>query len=372
MPVNQDRLVRCFTELVSIDAPSFGERAMAEELKRRLGTLGIAAREDDAGTKLGGTAGNLLARVPGTINAPPLLFSAHMDTVEPAKGKRAAVHPDGRITSAGDTVLGADDAAALAAILEALTVIQEDGLPHRPLELVFPVAEEPYTAGSHVLDFSSLEAKEAYVLDMDGPVGTAALQAPSILYFRVTIRGKASHAGMAPEAGIHAIQAAAAALAALKLGTVDPQTTVNVGTIQGGLATNIVPETCTLEGEVRGFDHSLALQHLAELREEFSRAAKALGAEADFYSEVRTVAYREPETSPVVQRLLRACETTGIPPQLGKTFGGSDNNTFAEHGIHGIVLSSAMHEVHSTREYTTVEELTQLSKLTLALMTDRL
>jgi tripeptide aminopeptidase len=370
MPIDQNRLVDTFCRLVSIDAPSLDERAMADHLTAQLNSLGIQVREDDAGKKLGGTAGNLIATVPGSLPGAPLLFSAHMDTVEPSRGKRAQVHPDGRITSAGDTVLGADDAAALAVILEALTVLKVENIPHRTLELVFPVAEEPYTIGSHQLDATQLQAKEAYVLDMDGAIGTAALMAPSILYFKATIQGRASHAGMAPEAGIHAIAVAAQALTQLKQGHVDDLTTVNIGTIQGGLATNIVPETCTLEGEVRGFDHQLALDHLAEIVKIFQDCAAQAGATVDIHQEVRTVAYWEPEGSPVVRRFLRACEKTQIPPVLSKTFGGSDNNTFQQRGIHGIVLSSAMFMAHSTREYTTIPDLVHLAELTLALMTD--
>lgn len=370
MNINQSRLIRCFTELVSIDAPSYDERVMANELTRRLSALGLTVEEDNAGTAIGGTAGNLIVKVPGTVAAPPLLFSSHMDTVEPSRGKRAILHEDGRITSAGDTVLGADDAAGLAALLEALTVITESQLPHRPLELVFPVAEESYTIGSHQLDFSRLAAKEAYVLDMSAPVGAAALKAPSILYFKATFQGRAAHAGMAPEEGIHAIKIAADAISHIKTGVVDADTTVNIGTISGGLATNIVPERCTIEGEVRGFRHDIALQRLAEVRHEFQAAAARFGGSVEVEHVIRTVAYSVAPDTPVVQRHLRCCAKNGIPGVLTKTFGGSDNNTFAEHGISGIVLASTAQKSHSTEEYTTVDDLTKLAELALSLMLD--
>lgn len=370
MKVNQIRLIKTFTELVSVDAPSFGERKMADHLTARLKALGLLVEEDHAGAALHGTAGNLIARLSGTIDLPPLLFSSHMDTVAPALGKQAVIHADGRITSAGNTVLGADDAAGLAAILEALEVIQAERLPHRPLEIVFPVAEEPYTKGSRQLDFEKLTAREAYVLDLDGEIGTAAFMAPTIIYFRVTIHGKAAHAGMAPESGIHGIRIAAEAVSKLSLGAVDHQTTVNVGIIQGGLATNIIPETCTLEGEIRGFDHDLAQSHLRDVQMHFETTAKAFGGTADFYHEVRTVSYCEPEDSPASARFCRACADVGVPVQFRKTFGGSDNNTFQEHGIHGLVIASAMHNAHTTDEYTTVGELETLARLTLRLMLD--
>ena len=370
MPINRERILSRFGQLVSIDAPSYGERAMADELTRQLTALGYDVLEDQAGEAIGGNAGNLIVKVPGTIDLPLLLFSGHMDTVEPAKGKCAQIHPDGTITGDGTTVLGADDAAALTAILEALTVMREDQIPHRPLEIVFAVAEEPYTIGSHQLDFSRLSAKEAYVLDMDGEIGTAALQAPSILYFQVEFIGKSAHAGMTPELGIHAIGAAANAIDRIPMGHVDERTTINIGTIQGGLATNIVPDTCVFEGEIRGFDHEAALHSLQQVKEICQSSAERFGAQVDFRHEIRTVAYCHSEDSRAAKRFTKVCRKLGLPVKLGQIFGGSDNNTFAEHGIQGLVLASAMHQCHSCQEYTTAKELEQLCKLTLALMTN--
>lgn len=370
MPINRERILSRFQRLVSIDAPSYGERAMADELTRQLTTLGYDVLEDQAGAAIGGNAGNLIVKIPGTVDLPPLLFSGHTDTVEPAKGKRAQIHPDGTITSDGSTILGADDASALTVILEALTVIREDQLPHRPLEIVFAVAEEPYTIGSHQLDFSQLRAKEAYVLDMDGEIGTAALQAPSILYFQAKFIGKSAHAGMTPELGIHAIKAAAGAVERIPVGHVDARTTINIGTIQGGLATNIVPDTCIFEGEIRGFDHEAALGSLHQVEQICRASATQQGAQVDFQYEIRTVAYRHSEDSAVAQRFTRVCQQLGFPVKLSRIFGGSDNNTFAKHGIQGLVLASAMHQCHSCQEYTTIQELEQLCTLTLGLMTD--
>lgn len=370
MPVERRRILSRFQKLVSIDAPSYGERAMADELTRQLTALGYNVSEDQAGEAIGGNAGNLIVKVPGTIDLPPLLFSGHMDTVEPSSRKRARLHPDGTITSEGDTILGADDISALTAILEALTVLQEDQLPHRPLEIVFAVAEEPYTKGSHQLDFNQLDAKEAYVLDMDGKIGTAALQAPSILYFHVKFIGKSAHAGMSPELGIHAIRAAANAIERIPMGHVDTRTTINVGTIQGGLATNIVPDTCIFEGEIRGFDHEATLESLRQVEQTCQNAASQFGAQLDFQYEIRTVAYCHSSASTPAQRFTSVCQQLGFPVQLDRNFGGSDNNTFAEHGIQGLVLASAMHQCHSCQEYTTIQELEQLCKLTLALMTN--
>ena len=368
--LNRQRLLDCFAGLAAIDSPSLGEREMADALTRRLHALGLEVEEDSAGRILGGNAGNLIVRIPGTVEAPVRLFSCHMDTVEPSRGKQVIFHPDGTITSGGDTVLGADDLAGLSAILEAVTVILEDHLPHPPLELVFPVAEELHTLGSHALDFSRLEAKEAYVPDMDGSLGTAALRAPSIISFTAVIHGRAAHAGMAPEAGIHAIKIAAEAVSKISVGHVDEYTTANIGSISGGTTTNIVPAQCTLTGEVRSFRHENALARMAEIRNILEDTAAAWGGRAEVEEVVRMKAYQVEEDAPVVRRLVRACEKLGLTPNLSQTFGGSDNNAFSAHGISGIVIASAMHRIHTCQEYTTEAELYQLAELILELMTD--
>lgn len=176
--INEQRLFQSFRELVSIDSPSFSERNMADSLKQRLVKIGFSVEEDDVAEKIGGNSGNLFAVLPGQLDAPPLLLCGHMDTVAPAVGKQAILEPDGRIHSAGDTILGADDLSAICAILEAVTSLEEQGIPHRPIEVLFTVAEETYSDGVLNFDFRKIQAKEAYVLDYDGPIGSAAIAAP--------------------------------------------------------------------------------------------------------------------------------------------------------------------------------------------------
>ena len=239
--VNTERLVEEFKELVAIDSVSFHERRMADTLKSKLLKLGFEVYEDGAAGVYGSEAGNVYGFLPGTLEGPPLLLSAHMDTVEPGWGKRAVIHPDGRITSKGDTVLGSDDAAGIASILEAVRAVSESGQPHRGIEVLFPMAEEAYGKGSTVAEYERLRAKEAYTLDLSGPVGQASLQEPTFVSFSIEFVGKASHAGFAPEEGINAIAAAAAAITRIRQGRVGEETTVNIGKIEGGKATNIVP-----------------------------------------------------------------------------------------------------------------------------------
>ena len=369
--VSEERIVKLFCELVSKDSPSFGEKDVCGCLKEKLEALGYAPEEDHSGEQTGGNAGNLYLYIEGTGEKsalPPLLFCAHMDTVEPSCGKQAVVHPGGKITSAGDTVLGADDVSGLTAILEALTVLQEKKLSHRPIEILFSAAEEPYCAGIQPFDFQKLRSKEAYVLDLTGPVGGAALAAPTLLSFSMEFRGVSAHAGFAPEKGIHAIKAACRAANVIKCGHVDADTTVNIGTITGGKGDNIVPEECTVTGEVRSFDDGRALEVTDEIKKIAHDAAKETGAKVKFTSIRHITAYSVPEQSPVVQRFVRVCGREDLPVSLSRTHGGSDNNVLALHGITGIVLATAMNNCHSCGEYTSVEELVWISRLIVRLM----
>ena len=360
--INEKRLIEQFLRLTAIDAPSGEESAMRAYLTGALARLGISAEADGAG--------NLFARLPGTCAGDALLFSAHMDTVSPGRGKHAVRHPDGRITSDGTTVLGADDAAGIAAILEALTVLRESVLPHPDIELLFTAEEERFCQGSARFDYTHLRAKTAYVLDLTGPVGTAAVAAPTILSLDIAVRGRAAHAGFAPEDGINALSIAAEALAKLKTGRVAPDTTVNFGTIEGGAGRNIVPDRIRIAGEVRSLRHEAALHEVQAIENAFRRAAEKLGGVSEVGVTEDLRAYRIAQDEPVVTHLHSALAALGWgEPALVETFGGSDNNQFVRHGLRGLVLASAMELVHTTEEYTETPELARSAALTLQLMT---
>lgn len=365
--INKDRLLRTFEELVKIDSPSKGEREMADKVKALFESLGYAVTEDDAGEKIGGNAGNLFLRIPGEEGSEPVFFGGHLDTVEPAKGKCAVTDEKGVITSKGETVLGADDLSAVAELYEVVSILKEHNIPHRPLEIAFFAAEELYTLGSRVFDFSKLKAKEAYVLDLSGDIGRAALRAPTFLYYKATVHGKASHAGFAPEAGVSAVKAAAEAISRIQIGHVDPDTTVAVGIVKGGLATNIVPEECTVEGEIRSYFDEKAYRELDKIRTYFNEAAEAIGATLDFEVEKRAAAYHFTESSPIVSRFKAAAEKAGLTPELVETFGGSDANTTAEHGIPSLVIANGMNKIHTTEEYSSLDDLEKACKLILTL-----
>ena len=245
------------------------------------------------------------------MSGTPILLSGHMDTVAPGIGKKPVFHEDGTITSDGTTVLGADDLTGVIAILEGIRAVQEAEIPHRDIEILFAAAEEPFTRGSSEFDFSQMKAKESYVLDVTGPVGTAILQAPTILSFEAAVKGRAAHAGFEPEKGIHAIQTAARAIAALRLGHVDEETTLNVGMISGGSVVNAVPELCTCRGEIRSYSHEKAIETLEDVRHVFETAVKEAGAELSFTHRLHVKAFHLEPDSPVAVHFAGAVPHPG-------------------------------------------------------------
>lgn len=367
--VNQARLIEEFCELVSVDATSYREREMADLLIKKLTELGFEVEEDRAGEAIGGNSGNLYGYLKGDLQGAPILFSSHMDTVVPGNHKKAIVREDGTITSDGTTVLGADDLSGITAILEAVRTIKDLGLPHRSIELLLPVAEEVYILGSGLFDYRKIKAREAYVLDLDGPVGTAARKAPTLVSITAKIIGKASHAGFAPEQGIHAIAIAAEAITRMEQGRIDEETTVNIGQIEGGAARNIVPEECILKGEVRSLNHEKAIREAEKLITILNETAAKHKAHCEINTSFGCIAYEIELDHPVILRFTKACEELQLPVKLINTFGGSDNNNFVRNGIAGIVLACGMNKVHSCQEYTTVKELERCSELVLKLMT---
>ena len=369
MDINVDRLKNEFCALVTIGSPSYGEKKICEYIKYQLIEMGFIISEDRAGAGHENGCGNLYGYLKGEeALGEPLLFCAHMDTVEPSAGKRAIISDSGRITSGGDTVLGADDISGITAILEALRVVTKNGIRHRPIEVLFTIAEEVYCGGAAQFDFTQIKSRQAYVLDLSGDIGSAAYSAPSIVYFTAKITGKAAHAGFEPENGVHAIAAAAEAVSKMKLGHVDDNTTLNIGIINGGRATNIVPDQCTVRGEVRSLSHQKALDLVEAIKQQFSVSADAFGASLLFDATTGCKAYETSLDFPVAKRFVTVCKVMGLQTNMVKTMGGSDNNYLAENGISGLVIASGMHGCHTCEEYTTMGELIQSARLAASLM----
>lgn len=353
-----------FEKLVSIDSPSLHERKMADYVKTLFAGIGVSLDEDMTQSITGSDAGNLFGRVEAEGKAgTTVLFAAHMDTVNPALGKKAILHEDGTVTSDGTTVLGADDLSGVTAIYETVKYIKENKLPHRPIEILITVGEELYCKGANAFDYSKVTAKEAYVLDLSGPIGTAAYAAPTLVSFEAVINGKAAHAGFRPEDGINSILAAAKAVAVLPQGHIDEVTTANIGIISGGSGTNIVSESCRISGEIRSLNHEKALQVLNQYHETFQKEAGNVGANLVWDEKLNIQAYETGLDSDVANHYAKAVEKQKLIPVFEKTFGGSDNNVFAQHGIEGLVIATSMNQVHSCREYANLFEIAQVIRI---------
>lgn len=376
--INTKRLVSQFNTMVEFDSETYHERDLADYLTGELKELGFEIWEDDAGMQLkeritgyGSQAptGNLYGLLNGNIEAPSVLLSAHMDTVRPGIGKRAVQDENGVITSEGDTILGADDLSGIAAILEAVRVIKEENIPHPDIEVIFPVAEENYGKGSQLIDYSKIQSKLAYVFDLSGEIGLAATAAPTLISFEIRIQGKNAHAGFCPQLGINAIEIGAHAISQLKQGWVDDVTTVNIGKISGGKQTNIVPDECIVLGEIRSLKDEQAIKELNKLREIFEQTAASYEGSIEFLYEKQIEAYEISEEEEVVRRFRKASEGLGFNTVTQYTLGGSDNNHFVRNGIRGIVVACGMNEVHTTKEYTTIDQLEKSASLALSLIT---
>ncbi len=370
----ENRIVETFVSLAKIDGVSYCERKVADHLKRIWNELGVELSEDDIAPKIGGDTGNLYGFIEGTgdkKNSEPVLFCAHMDTVSPGQNKKIKVNEDGRITSDGTTVLGADDRAALALIYESYRELVDERADHPPIELLFTPCEEVYTVGASAFDYSRIKSKVAFVPDCSGEYGVYSCQEPTLIYFEISIKGRASHAGFEPEKGINAIAIAAAAISRIKQGWTDDHTTLNFGTISGGTVSNAVPENVTITGEIRSAVHEDAVSTWERVVEVFEKAASDSGAESSFNSDIRLVAYRKEDTgkdNTALGRYKDALDKQNIRAISKKSFGGSDNNVLVRNGIDGLCIYNPMHDIHTVNEFTTVDEMIKTKELIEILM----
>jgi tripeptide aminopeptidase len=369
--IDSTRLAAEFARLAAIASPSWREGQIARYLIERLERLGFTVREDDAGGRSGGECGNLIATLPARgRECPSLLLSAHMDTVEPADGVQPVLR-DGVFTSAGDTILGADDKAGLAEIIEALEVVREQGIAHGPLEVVITICEEQGLLGAKLLDYGPLQSRRGLALDTSG-TDRLIHTAPGANKMRFTITGRESHAGIAPEAGISAIQVAARAVAAMRLGRIDHETTANIGTIHGGQATNIIPRQVVLEGEARSHDPAKLAAQTEHMIACFAEAAAAASRDIDGEPvEVRVeqqVVSDYPRMavgrdSAIVTLVQQAAGRLGRDMELCDGGGGSDANIFNAHGIETVILGTGMNRVHSVDEWVRVSDMVRVAEL---------
>ena len=372
--INPERLSETFSRLVQIDSVSRNEAAICSELRNILNDMGAETFVDDAGNAVGGNTGNLIARFRGSVDVPVMMLNAHMDTVEPGNGVKP-VYKDGVFTSDGTTILGADDKSAVAILLEVLTVLQEDSLPHGPLEVVLTICEEIGLQGAKNLDISQLTAKFGYALDATDTAGIVT-RAPGANHLKFVVYGKDAHAGAAPEKGINAIVIASKAIAGLTIGRIDHETTCNIGVIQGGMATNIVPSQVMINGEVRSHDPKKLADLTQTIVSAFETAVQDYvpqSAEAGIpWLEVEVIPdftrTHIPDDHPVVILAMNAAQNLGrtLIPKI--TGGGADANVFFSKGIMTGVLGTGMRDMHTVREWVSLSDMLLTTELVLEII----
>ncbi|MHA6530752.1 M20/M25/M40 family metallo-hydrolase [Paenibacillus sp. BAC0078] len=368
--ISEERLIQEFMELVRIDSETGNERQIADVLKGKFSALGLTAAEDDSQERTGHGAGNLLVTWPAVDGAaaPKLLFTCHMDTVVPGQNIQPSLGEDGWITSDGSTILGADDKAGLAALFEAIRVIQEHKLPHGQLQFVITAGEESGLLGARSMNPELLDADFGFALDSNGEVGAIAVAAPAQAKVKMQIFGKSAHAGVNPEDGISAIQVASKAISAMKLGRIDSETTANIGKFAGGGPTNVVCDYVQLDAEARSIVQEKVELQVASMREALETTAREYGAQSEFSSEIIYPAFNFTEHDPVVQLADRAITSLGLTTRLFHSGGGSDANVFNGHKVPTVNLAIGYEHIHTTKERIKAEDIVKVAELVVAIV----
>ena len=354
-------------ELAAIPSPPGEERAAADAVLRYLRDLGLRPDEDGSGAEIGSTMGNIYVRLEPTSEGTPLFFCAHLDTVPPS-GPLEPVVEDGIVRNAGGTILGADNKSAVVQMLEGVRRVLGENRSHAGIELLFTPKEEVGLIGAYAFDDSRLHAQIGYVYDQAAPPGEIILGAPSAEALEVTFRGRAAHSGMFPEEGRSAIQAAAKAIADLRLGRVDEETTANVGVINGGTAGNIVPEWCTFLAEARSHSDTKLADLLQEMQDAFAFAATNADCEVSTKARKSYRGYSFKRDDDVVLLAATALERCGYEVSYALSGGAADANVFNEHGRRCVNLANGMTDIHTPDERISVADLDGMVEVTLALV----
>jgi tripeptide aminopeptidase len=364
----RERLVADFVRLCEIESPSGSERAMADAITEELRGLGLDVEEDDTAEETGAGAGNLLARIPGPEGARTILLCAHIDTVPLADAVQVA-RSDGVLTNRNEAILGADNKAAVATILGAARRLIRDGSPVE-VELLFTTSEERALRGAKAFDHSRLRAEFGFVFDHATPIGEIVIASPTYYRLEASFRGQAAHAGIRPEAGANAIAAAARAIAKMRIGRLDQETTANVGRIEGGTAANVVAERCTVELEARSLDDARVGEVVSEMVDACAEAASDGHCDVETSLERLFRGYRLTRTSAVVETAAAALQGCGIEPVYISTGGGSDANAFIAAGLSVVNLANGTENNHQPDESVTEDALETMLDVTLAIVAE--
>ncbi len=354
-----ERLVELFLELVSIDSESLKEGNVARFIATLVEGWGLEAGWDRAGRAVGSDANNLYIKVPSRLKAPPLLLSAHMDTVSPGNGIMPVVGKR-TIKSDGHTILGADNKAGVAIILDLLHDVAEGKLEAGPLEVLFSIAEEKGILGIKYAQMGRLKAGHALVLDGTGETGVIVNSAPTQDNLDFVFHGRRAHAGVEPEKGVNAIAGAARAIARMKLGRIDAETTANIGIIEGGGAVNIVPDEVRVKGEARSRNPA-KLERQKERMIEAARGVEREGLKVTVKVERAYEGFLVPASDPLVRLVKKAGAAEGLQMRVCASGGGSDANFLNARGVKAVVLNTGAYNPHSEKEYLDLAEFRRAS-----------
>ncbi len=370
--INRERLATSFTELCEISSPSRLEGNISTYLKEKFTELGAdSIYEDGSAAKTGSESGNLIIRFDGNLpDQEGLFFSCHMDTVEPAAGVEV-VRTGDIFTSKGDTVLGGDDKSGIAGIIELLSLLNENNISHPMIEVIITTCEEIGLLGAKYLEYDRVWTKYGYALDSTG-IDQVIIGAPAANKINIEINGLSAHAGLCPEAGINALALAAKALNTIRLGRLDEESTCNFGLIQGGVATNIVPEQVFLKGEVRSHSAEKLVRYTDEIISIFNQTIANWQEESTTSNQRPTVKVEIHDDypllsialdTPVVRRIQNGSEIAGQTLQYIIAGGGSDANILCGYGLPTAIVATGMDKVHTLEEQIDLNDLVRLTEL---------
>ena len=362
--LNKKRMLDTFLQMARIDSEFGKEKQMQDFITKTLEEIGADIYIDHAGETYATNAqGNVIGRLPGTYKSEPFVLVTHMDTVSPGQGVRPVVKKD-CVTSDGTTILGADDKAGVALVLELLRTLQEQQVPHPPVEAVFTLNEECGMMGSKHLEYHKLKGREGLVLDNE-ELGEVLVQGPAADMLEVWVHGLPAHAGVCPENGISAVEVAAYALSQMKLGRVDSDTVTNFAVIQGGKAINIVTDEVYLKADARSLKEEKLEKQLAHIRACFDKAVKKYTKKIDgkickpsYKMNVikRYSAVNVDKKHPIVQAVIRAAKKQGFPMRAASSGGGCDGNVLSGHGFTLPNFGIGVRDCHTVHEKLVLDE----------------
>ncbi len=355
--MKENHLLKTFMELVKISSPSREEEKIKEWIIKYLKKLGITAICD--------SFGNIIAKIEG-VKCPYFILNAHLDTVQPCTDIKPCIK-DNIITSDGTTILGADDKAGLAAILELIYILKTNHIKHCHLEIIFTVQEEIGTMGVQKLNYALIDAKTGITID-GGKINEIIIGAPHIFNLNINITGKAAHSGIEPEKGINAIKVAADAISKIKLGRIDKETTANVGIIKGGTVRNCIPGEVEIKAEVRSHNFAKANRQINRIKKVFEATAKKYKAQLNLNVEHICHGYKFARTSPLLKKIKNSYKIQDLQQQYILSGGGSDANVFHAHNIKVANIGTGARNVHTVNEEISIDDLNKIPEILLELV----